>query len=276
MLDEPQGVMSQPHQIAEKQNIIQEANIEIRLTGNGVNPQSMKAREVAELIKSLEDTLFYIVSAENKDIDREEIYISLTEVKNESAGFGFSPNLKAIMVAGFLVMANAISSDNYAGLPIKSIKGIKEILKISRKKNCNTEFKLNSEVRAVLHPNSSVEIPSSAYISGYTTIYPYIKKIGGTRPSIAMRINANDPFIYVQTSEEQAKKLGERLYSVVGLTGFAKWARDTKELVDFKIDKILDYQDSTSEVFEILRQELGSYWDAIEDIDEYLIEEEND
>lgn len=260
----------------EKQDIIQEANLEIRLTGNGINPQSLKAREVAELIKSLEDALFYIVSAENKELNREEIYISLTEVKDESAGFGFSPNLKAVMVTGFLLIANAISSNDYNGLPIKSIKGLKEILKISKKKNCNTEFKLNREVRAVLHPSSTIEIPASAYISGYTTIYPYIKKIGGTNPTIAMRINANDPFIYIEASEEHAKKLGERLYSIVGLTGFAKWARDTKELVDFKIEKILDYKDSTSETFEILRNELGSYWNALEDVDEYLMDEEND
>lgn len=254
----------------------QDAIIEIRLTGNGVNPQSLKAKEVAELLKGLEDSLFHIVSTANPDISRDEIYISLTDVKDESLGLAFMPNLKSITVAGFVALTTAISTGTLEQLPIKSIEGLRDLIKVGKRKNCNTEFKLNREVRAVWLPTASVEIPSSAYITGFTTIYPYIKRSGGTTPTVAMRIDANDPYIYVTTTEEFAKKLGERLYTTVGLTGTATWERVTRRLIDFKIEQILNYRETASvNTFDVLQNTLGSYWDAIEDLDAYLMEEDD-
>ncbi len=245
--------------------------LQLRLNGNGVNPESLKAREVAELLDGLERALYYVVQNQNPAIEEDDIYISLTDVVNESLGLNFTPKLPLI-IAGFLTLTRAIESNNYSYIPVRSIEQLQRIAKVAKRKKCNAEFKINNKVEAIIHLDSAIEVPATAYISGSTTIYAYIKRSGGADPTVALRVNPNDNFIYVKTSEEIAKELGKRLYTTVGLVGFATWERGTRQLIDFKIDQILGYRESTHEnSFALLRDAFSPYWDNVDNPEEYLM-----
>lgn len=243
--------------------------LELKLQGGGVIPQTLKAKELAKLAESLENALLHLVSRDNPEINKEHIFISLVEIKDQSAGLRFSPYLRDLLVAGFLTIASSIRTGDFENLPINTIKSLKPILQFAKKRNCNAEFRVNDNTYAVIHPDTAIEIPQSAYITGFTTIYPTVKRAGGVNPTIALLLPQSVDFLFVETSEEIAKKLGERLYTVVGLSGFAKWERESLKLVDFRIDKILDYQKaSIRQSFERVGEVLGKHFDRHDDVSE--------
>lgn len=238
--------------------------LELKLQGGGVKPNTLKAKELAELIESLEDALFHLVSRDHPEISKEELFISLVDIQDQSAGLRFIPKLRSVLVLGFLTISSALQTSILDGLPIKTIESLKVIQRFTRRRNCDAEFRLNDDTYAIIYPNTVIEIPASAYITGSTTIYPVVKRTGGNDPTVALSI-ADSYLVFARAPEEIVKKLGQRLYTTVGLTGFAKWERESLRLVEFKIDKILDYQEtSIRDSFGKIGAVLSKYYESNE------------
>jgi len=245
--------------------------IELRLYGNDVRLETLKGREVAELIKSFEATLYAIAKRDFPEALEDELFISLIEVKNESAAYGFLPQISKFLLPAYASLTLAINTGTYDAIPASGIKGLQAVSKIIRKQECSLEFKLDGEIQATIDQFTKIEIPDSAYLSGVTTIYPIVKRTGGDKPTIVLQLYDEKDYIYVKADEETTTFLAHKLYQQVGLSGKATWDRETKRIVKFEIHRVLDYQKtSITESFNKIRQAIGTYWDEVDDIEDAL------
>ncbi|MGM9508133.1 hypothetical protein ACS5NO_10410 [Larkinella sp. GY13] len=251
--------------------------LELRFTGSGITPASIKAKESSKLLLGLEDALLAVVKRDNPDINLDEIYLSITSIRNQSADYGLTPSIKSVFVAALLSVSASLESGSLDDLPVKTIKGLQLISKFVKSHQCSAELRLNSAVQASIHPDTNIEIPNSAYIDGDTTIYATVARAGGKNPTVHLRLSNNDELIYVHTTKHFAKQLAQRLYDKVGLYGTARWERVSRNIVEFTIKDITDYEGLTSyERFKELTKNIGKHWDKVNNIESVLMRDDFD
>jgi len=241
-----------------------------RLHGKNISPESFKANEVAKLITLLENAFqVYFQTVGNKE--DKDFYLSLTDVKNESLGLKFSPQRIKAFFSAFVIITTSIESQVYTEIPTKTIEDFQEIQKIVRAKNCTADFIYQGQNLASIDSNTLIEVPKTGVIRGETVLYGEVKRVGGKNPSAFVELDSGQT-ITCNISKSVAKRLGAKLYSQVALIGVATWRITDYQILDFQIEDFNDYHKSTNkEAFNRLSKSLGSYWDAIEDIDSFLL-----
>jgi hypothetical protein len=78
-------------------------------------------------------------------------------------------------------------------------------------------------------------------ISGPTTLYGHLERIGGTVPKAAIRLLSGSQFSNCSLSKELARRLAPRLYAEIGLIGNAVWNANTYDLISFEALDISPY-----------------------------------
>ena len=143
---------------------------------------------------------------------------------------------------------------------------------VGKKKGAKpAEFFLDNQRLTEINPNTIIEIPKTAYIKGETTIYGEVIRVGGKEAKVAFKID-NDKTISLDVPRDLAKKVAQSLYSVIGLIGTAKWSRFTHDIEEFKPNDIVPYKGgSIVTSFSLLKNEIGEYWDKIDNISEALL-----
>lgn len=252
--------------------------IELRFFGGGVTPETVRVKELVELITSFEDSLLATVLKDNPEVDSKDIYISLVEIKDESEGLRFLPNLKEIMVPAFLAITSALSTSNFDQLSNRALEKLSPIHKFIKERNCEAEFKLNSQTLATIGSDYSswtkAAIAQRRFTYGETVVYAQVLRTGGKRPTVALQIRGIHSLFFLEVSQIMARNLGTKLYETVKLLVDARWEIGSYQLIDFKIKEILDFESpDASEGFEELRNELSKYWDTIDNINEVLYKE---
>ncbi|MBT1698259.1 hypothetical protein KK083_15305 [Fulvivirgaceae bacterium PWU4] len=245
--------------------------IEFKLEGGpNIKPEAFKAREIATIILSLEESLKAIAIKENPELDPEQLFISLVHVKRESNGLGFFPSVKQLGGA-FLILASCVQDQSYERLPLRAIEGLKDLQKIIiQKPNCVGSFVSGQERISQIKPSTKIEVPDYGHVTGETVLYGVIQRVGGVVPKIFLRQH-NGESLSIDVTEEIARKVGSRLYTAVGLTGLATWSPNDNKILSFKVSGILDYEEVPNiQAFSELRNRVGKYWDEIENIEQML------
>lgn len=251
---------------------VEDENIYFKLEGTTrIKPQAFTGREVAALIINLEDSLRSVAKSQDAVLHDDNLYISLVEVVHESAGYRFAPSIRQVATS-FAILAASVQSKNYENLPPKAITGLKEIQKIiARKEDCVGVFISGGEVISKITKNTDISIPTIGKIQGETILYGKIQRVGGVDPKVVLRLHGGQ-LLSLDVNESVARSVGNRLYTEVGLKGYATWSYHENEIVTFKVESLTDYNDNPiDEAFEQLRGLIGKYWDENQDIEGTLL-----
>jgi hypothetical protein len=125
------------------------------------------------------------------------------------------------------------------------------------------------EIRIVINNSSD-----TLGIQGKTTLYGEVISIGGAEtPHIVLR-QLDGTLGYFQVANlGLAQKLGERIYTRVGVYGTATWDVNTSNLLDFSIEELTPYQatplQDAIQSFAALTHE---FYEAVPDIDAMIDE----
>lgn len=155
-----------------------------------------------------------------------------------------------------------------------TLSALRDLSDIAKSLSCGIELRLPGlngkgfgDILATISPTTYHNVARSAFISGDTTIFATIERVGGaTAMHCGVRIpsQANKMVICKVESEPIIHELGKCIYQQVTLTGKATWLRHNSDIVKFDIHSV--EKPKTGSILEALRRIRdagGSAWDQI-------------
>ena len=239
--------------------------LELKFEGNQINPSNVKPSEIAELISNFEKALLASIK-EDLEIDSNDILFTFEEIANRSLDLLFKPKpYKHIppntLNNSYRKLSKRIYESDFDSFSNEGINALKGICKFTKKHKCVGSFRLNNETLSSITPSTEITVKQPLFIKGDTTIYGELIDVGGDNPNIHIKIN-EDYIIIIDTNKEVAKKLGNRLFDIIGLSGFAKWEVETSKIIEFKLSNILEYSPlGATESFKQLKGITSGVWD---------------
>lgn len=247
--------------------------VETLLTGAGMSPGKVRSKEIAEVIESVEDMIASMVVRDHPELRKDNVVVGLKSIKEGSIGLEFAPNLLELTLPATRRISKAIQENDFSALPNSTINSLRKLSAFTRRYQCSAEFleqNGRAESLAILTPET--RIPNIYPLSGETTIYDEITRVGGAEPKIQFK-TFDEQVIYCSTSRVIAKKAGARLYSKVGLHGLAECNSETFKIENFHVNDISDYEAvSSSEALNELTKLFGNSFDSIKDVDRFVSE----
>lgn len=249
--------------------------MEIKFTGEDIFPETIRAKELADILTSIEESLTNIIIKENPDISIEELVIGLVNIEEGSAKLRFKSTLQVLTLSAFTLLSSSIATNDFTKVPIATIKSVKTISDFTKQRNCIAEFRAHADSAnplASLTPSSEIIIPEAFQLTGETIIYGKVMRVGGATPKVVIKLSDRQT-VYCDVMEDLAKEIGHKLYSWVGLSGIAQWNTEDYSLDSFKIEKITEYEDiplskSMSELSSVVGKYLKDKVDVIKTISE--------
>src|SRR5437773_8090518 len=91
--------------------------LELRFSGNGINPSAVKPHEIAELIISFEKALLSVIKQEHSEIDIETLLFSFEAIRDESLDLRFVPiKVAEVVLSSYLLIATSLTTGDFNGL----------------------------------------------------------------------------------------------------------------------------------------------------------------
>jgi hypothetical protein len=245
-----------------------EDTFEIKFTGNGVHPTTVRFKELSDILSSLEDAIVGVISDKHADLKPEDILIGLTMVEDKSLGLFFKSTYTAAVTSSMLLLSNAIANNDYSELPTKSFESLRRISHFTQRRNCEAHFISFSgnmeKTLAILSPKAEIKRFSGSTVIGDTSIIAYVVRAGGKEPSVGV-ILPNEQAITCNASIEIVRSIGPHIYKWVGLTGKAIWNESDYSLKDFTVKEIRPYEGRGSEKsLNELKEKFGQFFDEID------------
>ena len=250
-------------------NVVVDSNLLIlRFTGD-VSPLTASASEVGRILIAAEEALRAIVDEEL--LDTVPIRIHATEIRSRSLGIGLQPSRDSGYVA-FDRLAETINRSDYDHAPDKAVEGIRTLHRYGKEWGSTLEFyppRRRDEPIAVLVPAAIIE--QTPRISGGTSIYGEVIRLGGRAPRIRMKLLSGEE-ISCKAPKSLVQKLGSSLYRTVGLAGTAEWETDHYSLVSFTAEELIEYDDGANigAVLDDLSRQYGKHFEDVADVDAYV------
>lgn len=245
--------------------------IEVSFSGEGVKPNSVKASDIADILKAVEDMVEAQVFRDHPEIDKDQVILGFVSIKGDSVDLKFVSPIEGIVFPIFQGIGKAVTANDYRDLPTGSIEALDKIVTFSRKKQCVAELVTSDghrRVLATITPNIVFE--KRARLSGETTVYGRVVRVGGKDPKAMVEL-LNGQTIYCETTEAIARKLGTRLYTNVGLSGLARWDAESLQLQQFTITDVTPYEELPLEdAMNQLAKAVGTYYSDVHDADKYI------
>lgn len=248
-------------------NAILKEEINLKLTGENISLETIDALEIAKFIISFIETLKPLVGKE-EDIP----CLMLQEIKQGSIDFIFATQHPKTKWA-YSQVTHSLSTNNYHDLPAQSIQHLRNLSNQIKKLNCSVIFyDTHHKCTAEITPSINIKIPEIVYIEGETTLYGYIENVGGKKPQVRITLTNGKKLICKINDKEKIRKLGALIYTEVGLVGIAKWQMPEMEIIDFEIQEILEYRESSIfETMNTLSKIAGDSFDSL-DVNSWIAE----
>ena len=245
--------------------------IEVSFSGEGVKPDSVKASDIADILKAVEDMVEAQVFRDHPEIDKEQVILGFVSIKGNSVDLKFVSPIQEIVFPIFRGIGQAVMTNDYRDLPPSSIDALDTIATFSRKKRCTAELVTTNghrEVLATITPKTVLE--KRARLSGETTVYGRVVRVGGKDPRAMVEL-LNGQIVYCDTNEAIARELGSRLYTNVGLFGVARWDAESLKLEQFTINDVTPYEELPLEdAMNQLAKAVGMYYSDVTDVEKYI------
>lgn len=245
----------------------QDKILNIRFVGEGFKPGAIKSKELGEIIGLIEDIIASTVVSQSPDITKDQISVGLLNVVDKSLGLEFLANLQELTIPAFLLVTEAIQTNNYTNLPLKSVKGLRKVWNFTKNRNGEAQFSMiNGTTQTLATITPKTEIPLPPLIQGHTVLYGEITRAGGKEPHIQFA-SMGGGLIHCTTSRELAIEAGKILYRQVGLEGIATWNAETRKIEEFNATQIIYYEPiPLKEAF----SEMSPFLESLEDIGQFL------
>ena len=243
--------------------------LELKFSGNGVSPSTVKPHEVAELIISFEKSLLATIKDQHPEIDTDELLFTFDTIYNESLDLRFIPKkVPEIVVSSYALISTSFKTGDFSNLNRNAVDSLKNITKFSKKYGCVGYFNHNGITLSTFTPKTEITIKKPIILKEQTTIFGTLIDAGGDNPNVHLRISDEQVLIF-STTHSYAKELATKLYERVALKGVAKWNADTLRIEDFKLTEILEYgQGKTSKAINDLKSLTSGFWDQYNNNDE--------
>lgn len=245
---------------------------EINIAGEGISPESIRASDLADILKSIEESISSVAIQMNPDLDLDDFIVGLVQIQRGSARLAFSSSQPSIAKNSFEDISTAVSEKKIYRLPSTAVEGINKIVDFSKRRGCVIELRpdIQKEPTAFIQPDTDFGIKEKQTISSDSVIFGNLERIGGVRPMARIRISEHE-VISCSVSYDLAKSLASRLYENIGLTGRATWNTQNWSMTTFEIHNITQYEGgSIKDAFRELANAAGDAWSDIDDVKEYI------
>jgi len=240
-----------------------EETIGLKFEGNGITPNTVKASEIAELIKSFEASVLALAKRDNSDVNEALVNISFEEIRASSLGLWLKPHIPAIYLAT-VALASSFNSNNFDNFSEPTLENLRVFTRFTKRHDCEGFIYSGSEKLAAFNKDTVINYSEKGTISGETTIYGDVTRVGGDKPRATLKMNDDYSFSF-EVNKEIAIQLAANLYKEVGLTGKARWDKKTYRLLEFFPNEIILLEKETiSKTF----KELSSLFSK-EDLDNF-------
>lgn len=245
--------------------------IEVTFAGEGIRPDTVKAGDLADILKAIETMVESRVLRDHPEMQKEEVVIGLVNIKSSSLDLEFSSAVPALAIAAFQDAGQAVRDNDFSRLPADSVNALDTVASFTRKRQCIAEFIiLNGKRDVIATITPDIKIERKPLLTGETTIYGQVVRVGGRTPRIMIEM-VDGKTIFCDASIDIARTLGGKLYQVVGLSGIAQWDSKTLVMDTFAIKAILSYEASSfKEAMARLAEMTKSYYADITDVPEYI------
>lgn len=253
-------------------NLFSNGLIEFKFTGEDILPENVKASDVADLLKAIEDLLETGILQGHPELDKGKLIIGLVNIKSESLGLQFRSPMPEYAQKAFREVGHSLKTGDTISLPPKSRNALSTIVRFTRNKNCKTDLIISSngsrELLATITPETKVENPP--LLRGDTTVYAKVVRTGGKEPKVELE-TVDGRTLFCDASLEITKVLGTRLYEIVGLIGIAEWDNELNNIEQFSIKDVTDYEKvSLKESMHALAEATKAYYADIDDVEQHI------
>ena len=245
--------------------------IEVSFSGEDIKPDSVKASDIADILKAVEDMVEAQVFRDHPEIDKETVVVGLVGVKSSSLDLQFSSTIPELALAAFQDTGQAIRDRDFSRLPSSSFDALALVVSFTRKRQCTADFIiLNGKRDVIATITPDIELERKPLLTGETTIYGQVVRVGGRKPRVMVEM-VDGRTIFCAANVDIARTLGGRLYQVVGLAGIAEWDSKTLTMDTFAIKAILPYEaTSFKQAMAELAELTSSYYAEITDVPGYI------
>lgn len=251
------------------------STFELKIEGKDLVPSQLSIHELTDLLLAIERAVVKTAIHAEHGLDEDEAVVSLVDIGEGSTRLRFASEMPATTTA-FVILSRAIADRSYANLPSPAIDALREIYDYAEKREAIVGFYApeNGHYRRVAEIRADVDLnlPELDIVRGNTVVYGKLTRIGGNPPKARLKL-LNGEAISCFVSEKLAKRIGNRLYEVIGLAGEAKWDADDYSLLHFRAQDIAPYEESSlTQAIKELRDAGSSAWQEVKDVDAFIDE----
>lgn len=243
-----------------------------RLVGEGMSPTSVRSHELADVISNVEEMIAAIVARDHPQYPKEDVPISLVEVREGTLTLEFASDLIEYAFPAYVKTTKAINAGEYDDLPADSRAALWNLIKFTKSKRCHTElWEVNGTAHMLAKITPTTELTPVKVATEMTTIYGRVIRVGGEKKPSARLVLLNGKGLTCETTRKIASELGHRLYSMVGVYGRARWTLKHLQLDAFRIEEITKYEETPiDDAFKELSIHIGAYYSDVHDVDAYV------
>lgn len=253
--------------------------IEVHLTGDEITPDKIRSRDIATMISAIEVMVAAIVERDNPSlqIDEAKVTVGLSSIQRGSYVMQFESQYHEEVKAAYELIANTIKLGDFQSLPSRSIDAIQRVRNVSREYRTETVLGYRNGdfvPLASVAANTKIDI-QTLEVEGETTLYGQLIGISGMKPPEARLILFDGRNFKCRVTERNnlsvARELGKRLYTEIGVRGFARWNMHDMSLTFFRIDELLEYHEiPITDAIENTYRVAGHHLEKIEDVNTYF------
>jgi hypothetical protein len=243
--------------------------IEMRFTGGNIRPELVRAADLGDVLRAVEEILESVALAEQLLPDA-LLLTSLTSIRSSSVDLLFAPSNPSAGFQAWKVATGVIDARAFQRLPRRATRGVRRIVDFTKTYDCVSEFRVSTSdyVLATLTPE--LIVADAPLIKGETVLYGQVIRVGGRKPKVLIAASDHSGTSSWQVNQEIARTLGSRLYTDIAVAGMATWNAETLKLEAFQITELLSYRKMPiTEAFKQLSDKYGQYFDKL-DPDEFI------
>lgn len=255
------------------------ASFVIRLVSPGLRPWDVPMRSLTRILNAIQ-RLIENTEADITDFDEKEEEptphspspIQLLDVISGSAAYPVAAFDGTAAIKTLGDMGRNLENPSKADWDAVSLSSIEEISASAKAIGCHVEILKDykgGNVIAKIAPESYAEISEGAFITGESSVYGYLERVGGaTRPHCALRIASQPAKMVIchVASDELVRQLGPYVYKNVRVSGEVTWLKrnwhiKTIQVQAFEPVKTGSIRKALNEIYEAG----GKAWDNVDD-----------
>ncbi len=208
--------------------------------------------------------------------------LQLLDIKKGSAAYKVASEDRERSLLILQRTGDEIQKPQAAEWTSSSLSAISDLSDVARSLGCEIEFRLPGgkgevfgDVLATIRPDTYSVVSSQAFVTGETSVYGKIERVGGaSNMHCGLRVSNQSRMIICKVvGADLTRELGQYIYQDVMVSGTATWVRRGLFLRSLVI-KSYDppKTGSIADALEAVHKAGGSAWDEIENPQEYLAE----